>query len=338
MPSDNSRSSWNAAPGIEFEDYVDRFNPSDCESNYGGRMLLSSLADWAEWMALVSTPPSWANVVDAITDSRGTDAYSTNLTGGDFFSDCDGNVSEDLRSVIEVRVSSLGDRYPFEFDDRDRLRVRDGCDLTTSAYTAMLQISMLKGCTSPKEVPYDPYTSLFEHIVAGAFRKAGYDASIVGTSRKGKTFEERLSRTSGELSMPSDSSKVAHSAGAKDDKVDVVAGRFFRDGRKGEAVILTQATCAQDGKWETKLSEIPFDRWRGYFLGQMTPVGYLAIPYHASEENSAMLTGLDARCSFLDRIRLTLMLGGRLEFLDDESKALNDKVNEYVRRYLSTRL
>lgn len=330
----DNASIWEEIDGMTFDDYLDKFNPAQCESNYGGHMLLSSLADWIEWMTIVSSTPPWPNVVDAIIDSCGTDEYITKLTGGEYSQIDREDLGEDLRSVIEKRRLVLRGYYPFEFDNRERLVLRKNFNLSNSACVVLLQISMLKSWTSTDKVPLNCYTQLFEFVVEDAFKSAGYDSSIIGTSRGG-SFVNNLKRTADELGIVSDSSGVAHSKAAKDEKVDVVAGRFFRDKRKGEAIILIQATCAKDSKWEAKLSNISLSRWRRYFLECLTPTCYLAIPYHASEENATLLTDLDEKRAFLDRIRLVLMLHGKVAIRKDSYEKRYNEMNTYTKQYLS---
>lgn len=297
-------------------------------------MLISSLADWVEWMAVISVSPSWANIVDVIVDTRDTSLYAPKLTGGAYSDNDEIDVREALRNTVEERIALLDDYYPFVFDERDRFVVRDNYCFSSSAYIPLLEISLLKGWTNKEQVPYKSYTDLFEWIVAKSFKEAGFDTSLMGTSRAGGQFDERLKRVSAELGIPTYPSNAAHSSRARDEKVDVVAGWFFKDQRKGEAINLIQATCANDCEWEAKLNSIPTSRWQIYFAEKLIPRAYLAIPYHASDENACLLTELDSNCSFVDRIRLVLMLKGEIVFEENDSRKLLEEMNAFVEQYL----
>lgn len=300
---------------ISFDDFAEQFDPSLCDGNYGGRMMLSSLADWVEWAALVSVASPWPTTVDAIGDALGRDWYQSKLTGDQFSDTLPIPLSDALRNVIEERARVLGRRYPFRFDDRGRLQLRADHDIERSAYVVLLQIALLKSWAGSDDAAFQACTKLLEHVVAGAFRQTGCDSAIVGTS-VGGGFEAKLQKIADELAMRVDPSSAAHSKAAKDERVDVVAGRFFRDGRRGEVFILVQVTCAKNERWESKLSCIPLSRWRNYFLEQFPPIGFLAVPYHVLDEDAALLTSLDGGRSFLDRTRLVLMLNGEIASLD----------------------
>lgn len=318
---------------ISFDSFAEQFDPSLCDGNYGGRMVLSSLADWVEWAALVSMVPPWPTTVDAIEDALGRDMYRSKLAGGQFSDQCAIPLGEALRNVIENRARVLGQYYPFRFDDRGRLQLRSGCDTSKSAYITLLQIALLKSWASVDGEAFLACTKLLEHIVAEAFRRVGCDSVIVGTSISGG-FEAKLEKVAEGLAMPVDSASAAHSKAAKDERVDVVAGRFFRDGRKGEVFILVQATCARNEQWESKLSCIPISRWRSYFLEQFPPIGFLAVPYQVSDEDAALLTSLDGARSFLDRTRLALMLNEEMELLDEDGGELLRRVRSFASLHL----
>lgn len=319
---------------ISFDEFAERFDPSLCDGNYGGRMVLSSLADWVEWAALASAVLPWPTTVDAIEDALGWDTYQSKLTGERFSDELPIPLGDALRNVIEDRVRVLGWRYPFRFDDRGQLQLRADRDVKKSAYIALLQISLLKSWADFDNAAFQACTKLLEHIAAEAFRRTGCDSAIVGTSVNGGGFEAKLEKIAEELAVRVDSASAAHSKAAKDERVDVVAGRFFRDGRKGEVFILVQATCAKNEQWESKLSCIPLSRWRSYFLEQFSPIGFLAVPYHVSDEDAALLTSLGGGRSFLDRTRLVLMLNGELETLDVAGCDLLKQVRSFSSQHL----
>lgn len=319
---------------ISFDDFLGQFDPASCDGNYGGRMLLSSLADWVEWAALVASLPPWPTVVDALEDALGIDMYRGKLTGGGIDARDPEPLTEALYNVIDERRRILGTYYPFQFDGRGRFRPCPQFDFDSSAYIELLEISLLKGWFASDRAVLESCVELFEHIVAEAMRSAGCDSSIVGTSVQAGGFEKRLEKIAEELSIPVDSSAAVHSKAAKDDRVDVVAGRFFRDGRKGEVFILAQATCAEDRKWESKLSNIPLFRWRSYFLEQFPPIGFLAVPYQLSDENAALLTNLDGNRSFLDRTRLVIMLDGVIGLSSEGGKCLTGEIEKLSEKYL----
>lgn len=296
------------------DSFAEICSPADCASNYGSSMFVSSAADWVELASLALPPLPLADVVDYIVDCLGgKDSYSDSYLDIGQEEPERHDLNEGIRNMLESRERLLNDSYPFRIDGFRRCVLKDGYSLEHSHYLLLLCLSALKGWGDNNDM--QSCTKLFEHVVNQSLLAAGFESAVMGTSSEG-TFKERLETVGAKLKLDVDYAAAPRSAKAKDDGVDVIAGHFWHDGRKGELVILVQAACGKEsgGAWEGKLSAVPIPSWRLRFLESLNPYAYLAIPYHlTSDAEKAVLSSGDSH-SFIDRIRLVKLSGGRLQF------------------------
>ena len=229
---------------------------TQCKTNYGISMQTSSLADWIElqtfcgmrkpWRSLATMmreagvagsliDESYANceaVEEELDTNAATDAagfYDERLPEGS---------DETVHRVIDRRMRYLGASYPFAFDTLGVLKVTDDFSVETSSYLDLLRMSSYMGWAYNKQggtAMKDTITHLFEEIVAFALRSAGLSSSVMGTSRLG-TFEDRLRACGDDLDLATSMRGTNHSRRVKDDGVDIIGGKLWRDHRLGEPV------------------------------------------------------------------------------------------------------
>jgi|GEM_PF-3819522 len=324
---------------LDFDRFLDERDPSVCRTNYGSYMLTTSLADWAELMSLQGCREPWPVVVDGMLDSMSQRIYSPSMTGMGLFNlgeiDNEEDEEEDLgdavKSILEYRSRVLKDRYPFCFDAQNCFSLKKGFVLNKNPYTVLLMLSLLKGWESDKKAHQVCYR-LFEHITKEAFICEGFSAALMGTAAKGG-FRERIGRVGIELGIRVNPDACSRPKMAKDDGVDVVIAKLFRDDRKGEVFILVQATCGKDTEWSKKLNSTPSGRWRQYLIAQLTPLCVLSVPYHVSSDEEERLLGVDAARTFVDRVRLAKMLPQELPLANTDADKEYHNFKAYVSRY-----
>lgn len=319
--------------------FLENHDPSICKTNYGSDMLITSLADWAELMAIQGYRAPWPNVVDAMIDATGQRFYMSSMTGMSVFGlngdDGEGDEEADLgcsvKSVLEFRSQTLKNKYPFYFNEQNCLSLKEGFSINRNAYVSLLMISLIKGWIDDIKAHQICYR-LFEYITKEAFIHEGFSATLTGTAIEGR-FEEKVDRVGKELGVNVNPDACRRSKHAKDDGVDVVTAKLFRDNRQGEVFILVQATCSKDSKWSAKLNDTPSARWRGYLIAQLTPLCILSVPYHISSEVEERLMGVDSARTFIDRIRLVKMLSQKLSLADANMKMQYNELRKYVKDF-----
>lgn len=307
---------------ISLDGFLDQFDPSKSLDVAGKMMTPSLLLDWVEFMALRTNTRPWADIVDMISDTLDTRTFVPEVIGGEFSEDDEYPIGETLQDLSRMRQNMLDSAYPFRFGNHDKFETVPGFDLSRSSYVLLLGISLLNVWGNNFAV-LNRCRDLQEFIVAEAFKKEGYASGVMGTGDRGGNFSAKLTKLGNDLNIPVNPDGASYSRQAKDERVDVIAAKPFRDGRKGEVFFLTQVTCGIKTNWSNKLAAIPAPAWQRYLMEEGTePFCYVAVPYHVSKEEASMLVEQMPRGSFLDRIRLIRMWGPEVNFEEDEGQKL----------------
>lgn len=348
-------------------DLFQECSPTDCISCYGMHMTPSALADWVELYALRGRRTPWPALANALKDSGlasglidsrelEDERYGFNYLGIDD-PDCEefGNEPDDETSafedqpeqlsayeILEQRSSLLDESYPFEFDRNDCLSLKEGYPVSSSSYIWLLKISLMKGWIYPKDQSILlPITRLFEYVVSLALRMGGLSAEVVGTAG-GSGFMERVGRCTQALNLPFRPQGLSIPNNAQDMGVDVLGGYLWDDYRVGENIWLVQAACGKEEAWEDKSMHIDSAKW-GRLLGDdyCVPLSLIAVPYHMTNDAVRDVLHYSESRSFLDRIRLVIMMGKVVNFKENyqgasRAQALEDceTVSDLVRSSL----
>ena len=323
-----------------------------CEGNYGSNMQASSLADWTEYCALKGKVAPWHSVREfmreagvppvIIDQSYGDEAF----VNGQLFDDMEERAALDGDAALQMeptggagqdtahrlicqRAQYLGDSYPFEFDEFNRLRLKERVDIEHNPYIMFLRISILKGWLYPSDkTVLLPITNLFEQLIAASMRCAGLRAAVVGTS-KSEGFDIKLRKSASSIGLDCDPHAVEHSPYAKDEGVDIIGGCIAQDHRIGEPIWLIQAACGKSGNdWENKLMHIDPGKWSRYLCSRSHPYAFLAVPYHLTEQAIEGFMHYGDTRSFLDRLRLVHMAGLSMHNIDKSTQKMADDVLE----------
>lgn len=231
-----------------------------------------ALADWLELFALKSP--------------------GQNASGGDLISALQIPFDQDkaqemsllVIAEIEERIRATGEAYPFELI-RGRMIQAKGHLGKYAAYLFCLFLSYFKW-RQEKKAPINPWL-LFEDLACVAARQYVQGEVLqFGTSRKKgiaafsdavKTLTIKLGEGGGfrdQLSLSK-----------KDDHVDLVAWKDFKDDRTSKFILFGQ--CAAGANWEGKLGELdPQAFWKQWMVdGEVSPLTKsFYVPHRISEE------------------------------------------------------
>lgn len=303
---------------MKLEDYMDKFDVTLCEDNYGQNMMESSLADWLELAALQNVRSLWSVIVDSWEDV-GIGRYDrSNVipTGASESETLD--YYNMVRVEIQMRSTYLDDKYPFIFNNFDSLVVKPGFNIKNSSYIDYLCVSLLKGFRISESGPLlKLITTYFEQLVnasvssrikaSGGWRHL--KTAVMGTSMGGESFDERLLSTASTLGLAGDPTRATRSAKAKDDGVDIISGIVWDDGGRLDELFLVQAACGKSSEWAKKLDRVHNQKWAEYLSELAVPRSVIAVPYHMTERARSMTIDSYGNHSYLDRLRLVDLAG-----------------------------
>ena len=265
---------------------------------YGGDAAASALADYMEARALLASPIGFSEVDESIKDHGWGSSHTPLYVDG---SDSDDPVawSDSVRSVLEQREECLRGLYPFKIDSG---RVRLKTSKSPYGSYSRLLIICIAHAYGYKGSPAT--TLVFERLVAGSMSRFGLPSHGVGTgSRSNKTFARALSAAATGVGLTSMHNPLPRRTSVKDGGVDVISSLTWRDGRPGQFVWLTQATCGESSTWKRKLKEPEPEVWRQYLQEEIPPTALLAVPHHVELRQFRELLRTRAG-SVLDRLRL----------------------------------
>lgn len=295
---------------LTFDDALAKWSPDLCKKNYGAFMIESSLADWVELLALLRVSVPMSSVIDALKDSGLDEEYHSERLELGEMEPSSINTFPALRERLDIRQRYLGNAYPFHFDQFDRLQYDSVTD-ANNPYLLMLLISLLKGHVfSRDKTVLDPLTKAFEFLTCTCLRNGGLKCEVVGTGNGNGKFEEKLASAAKSLGLAAYPVAASRSARANDERVDVVGGNLWHDGRKGNVLVLIQCACGDTSSWVNKAHTIPAENWRNYFGEVSYPYCALAVPYDITDRAiSAIIDGYNDNCTFFDRLRLVKNAG-----------------------------
>ncbi len=205
------------------------------------------LADWLELSVLEA---------DDRNASTGDLTSALTILSGDIDSDAAEELSLQVMREIEHRVKSAGEAYPFNIRDVRILELKGGWT-DYVAYVFCLCLSFF-GWRPTKGASINPWY-LFEDLSAIAAReyihgevfKFGFEAAVGTIGFEAKIAE--LCRLLGE----GHGFRKQNNLKRKDDKVDLVAWKNFKDERESKLIIFGQ--CAGGANWTGKMSEMQPD-------------------------------------------------------------------------------
>lgn len=295
---------------MAFDEVLAQWSPDLCERNYGPHMIESSLADWVELLALLRASVPMSSVIDALRDSGLKDEFQSGRLEAGEEEPSTIYTFPALRERLEYRNLYLGDAYPFRFDSFDRLQYDSTVD-ANNPYLLMLLVSLLKGFVVRRDnTVLDPLTKAFEFLTCTCLRNSGLRCEIVGTSSGNGKFEEKLVSVAKSLGLAAYPTAAPRSARANDERVDVVGGNLWHDGRKGNVLLLIQCACGMTDSWINKAHTIPATNWKSYFGEVSPPYCALAVPYDITDRViTSILYGFNDNCTFFDRLRLVKHAG-----------------------------
>ncbi len=262
----------------------------------------SRLADWLELLALFS--PHGAGEANLASVARlNSDEHRDRETdaAGEIVEDeiLDSDIEEaQSRTADEIgdRLKNLGDEYPFIVRTSPlHISLKADADLSVPhwVYLFLLLLSAEHDKALPKSAKIDGLIrkgrTLF-HICASV--------GVAGLLRNGKTFWFGFPRPDGtpfllalakvctELGFGKAKEQVpaGYPIQAKDDSIDVIGWRKFRDVRNGGVMVLCQA--ATGATWDDKSVMNHIQAFKGWF--EVSPysiaTGSIAIPFPAYHE------------------------------------------------------
>ena len=302
----------------------------DCEI-YGSTTRAEALADWLELAAIAGRRVTSAQLAGMIFDNGWAHLAPTQYSkhGGPYTEPGDEDqlgmaaaLTDAVRSVLTMRETVLGERWPFKLEPSWQVKLREGVDLYCP-YTAMLAITVAHawgvetGCR-PELVLEDSARRALISLGLGAVG-FGTGSNAVGT------FEERVAEAADVIGLESDAGGVTRARSARDEGADTFAIILGLDTarRAGQWVFVGQVTTAKSSEWKRKFAEPVMAHWKDRLLQPLTPQRFLVVPHHANSEQLYHLVNDDTGV-VIDRIRLALAL----EDVSTEERQIIDAVVE----------
>lgn len=271
---------------------------------YGKDGRTGALADLIEFRAIKSHGMAVADLADLINNLGWTTKPTRQIITGNPEDEDSDSLAEQTFSLLDERREVLGDRYPFRVAF-GQLRVKDGFDLVTSPYVAVLAITIAHawnvdcGTVTPE--------AALESIVAAALQTKMPAVGLGTADRNGTSFVDNLRDGAACVGLTASPNPVPRRVKAKDGGVDTLAGHVWADRRAGHWVFIGQVTCGQTGTWADKLNEPKPALWKEYLQELLPPQRFLAVPHHVDRAFFHMLQKQDEGL-VIDRLRLVLAL------------------------------
>lgn len=267
--------------------------------SYGTYARSSYCADYLELLALLGAAPHWGDYDDFLSGAR---VPLKEAFRGAFIEPMPGELVgrpiNFVRNTLDERAAVLGDRYPFVLSDR-RLELKPGWEDDT--YLGLLSLLQLHVIEDAQVVRSE---LAFEISVRDSMRSAGLLAETVGTS-SGAGFRASLEQACTQLNLVANPDGVAHPKLARDEDVDTICRFNFSDVRRGQWLLVGQATCAKSDEWQHKAKEPSSGAWATYTSCSPKPRVFLAVPHHVQSDTLAFLLGHLDEGFVVDRLRLT---------------------------------
>lgn len=227
------------------------------------------LADWLEIKAIIS-PDQNASIGDLERALKISSVLESN-------SNQDEAIEQKCLEVIselEERALAACDSYPYIIEG-GTLELKEGLE-KYSAYVFCLCLSYFRWSTKRfKEIDINPW-HLFEELSAIAAAKyLDGHVFILGTSRRNRkkyknAFKEAVNQLC-KLIGEGNGYREQPSQSTKDDKVDLIAWKDFRDMRTSKLIMFGQ--CAGGNNWTMKLTDLdPHAFWSQWIVeGSVSP-------------------------------------------------------------------
>ncbi len=277
---------------------------------YGGDSRTSALADVLEVQAATATSMTEAQLTDYIADAEWGRRWASKFND---IGEADEDASPTARDLasgafhcIAERADLLGDVYPY--------KIR--CDRVTRlshqvvAYDVFLAISI--GHAYKVHIGVNPRDYLEEVVVRG-LRNTGLRATGLALRQRdhGEDFAALVREACKQIGLLGNVGLVRRRKRAFDGGADVLAYVALEPRRNSVITAVGQITCAQSDHWEHKLSEAKPPMWQKILSSEVSPVGFLAVPYHVETRHLRFLEeGQNALV--LDRLSLASCLHGAL--------------------------
>ncbi len=276
---------------------------------YGKYARVSALADYVELLALKERPISEAQLSDLIEENDWSIEESISRAGviAPAAADDDpGEEADRIFTLIREREDLLGALYPFEIR-RSRVCLRAGFAINTSAYIALLAITMVHAyAIDCLAVPY----RVFEDTVAGVAASRGLLTANVGAvAMHAASFEAALDQVAGMVGLKAFFGAAPTYTYAQDEKVDTLCHLTWGDTRPGAWTMVGQATCAKSEAWNQKICEPRPPTWAKLLGVSLFPQAFLAVPHHVGRPMLEKLVSDHVRL-VLDRPRLAKYKNG----------------------------
>jgi hypothetical protein len=287
---------------------------------YGSRARSSSIADFLEAMSLSGKTMSHAQLGDYIEDAGWSTKLKEHFMGPGIDDDEDamGTSSAQARArkvfdLLRERAVALGEHYPFTVDDSG-VRVCNG-QMSQEGYLVLLGISLAHSYDLKTSSGLDP-KQVMEDVTLSVMDAHGMQAKSTAFSKQSGTFSDLLIAAGLELDLQPTPGLAHISKQAKDEGVDIVCVFGWKDKRPGRWTFIGQVTCAASDNWQKKLSEPSPHQWKEILGTKVSPIPFLAIPYHVQHGHLLDLMG-KANATVLDRLRLAPFIPtGNCEFLE----------------------
>lgn len=270
--------------------------------SYGTYARASYCADYLEMLAVAGMAPHWGDYDDYLQNNnvplrevfRGGQVAIQQASGDD-----DVRLIRFVKNILNERFTVLGDSYPFQLGD-DRLIARD---ISTSTYFGLLALCQLHVINDRAAVVPE---SAFEVCLYDAMRNVGLVADNVGTSM-GRGFQGALQNACDVLGLVANPDGVTHPIRARDEDIDSICRFEFRDPRRGQWMLIGQATCASSNDWQRKAREPARNAWATYTSSWPAPQIFLAVPHHVQPDTWAFLLDHYDEGFVVDRLRIAAM-------------------------------
>lgn len=259
----------------------------------------SRLADWIELQAMVSSHGAGQSDIKRLARLE-SDAPRERDAEGLEEEILESSVEELLDRIaqeIDFRAQALGTEYAFEVHRPFRIILKPAADLTTSHWTYLFLL-LLTGETAHALPKSDELSKLIGsgrtlfHAcasigVAGILRNAetvwfGWPRPHADVAKFSAALQD-LCRKMG-WGAPKDPPPPGLPSNPKDDGIDIVGWRRYRDRRNGTMVVLCQA--ATGNNWDEKSVLTHVGAFRQWFATEIYShaMGAIALPFPAHHE------------------------------------------------------
>jgi hypothetical protein len=242
--------------------------------------------------------------------------------------DPEGRVS-DIWQEISRRHRLVPKAHPVKvFGDRLE-RIQLWMDNPVYAFQLLLTLQRLYDLIETSSGQWGRPAKLFELLTTSAAAQYLGDAINIGTPRRGdvpRSFGRCLDYICKKLGEVKGTTTL-YTSTVKDDGVDIIAWRSFKDGRSSQVIILIN--CAAGAGWRGKLGEISLSVWRDHINWATDPIKAFAVPFVVDDAQWMRLCK-EAEGVLFDRLRIAAMC----EIRNDLFRAVQTELVRWCRTQL----